>query len=157
MVQVHHCRRHLGESPCVRITVLSGPARRLEAQVDTEPTERDSETDGDDTGDDDDTETEAGGTGEDRTQSRAKRRKRRYDRMARIEGRVTENQLRRLDQLRGDLMKRRSRTGDRITNNTLLRVAVEGLLSCRRELHGNDEDELQASFLDYLERARERS
>lgn len=109
-------------------------------------------------GDNDQDQDDTGGDSaeEDRAQ-RAKRKKRRYDKMARIEGRVTDAQLRRLDQLRADLMKRRTRTGDRITNNTLLRVAVEGLLSCRRELHGDDEDELQAAFLEFLDRARERS
>lgn len=107
-------------------------------------------------GDNDQDDTGGDSAEEDRAQ-RAKRKKRRYDKMARIEGRVTDAQLRRLDQLRADLMKRRTRTGDRITNNTLLRVAVEGLLSCRRELHGDDEDELQAAFLEFLDRARERS
>jgi len=78
-----------------------------------------------------------------------------YKDMTRIEGRATQRELRQLNALRIDLMaKRTQRGGSRITNNTLIRVALDGLLAARRDLTGNDEHELRESFLQLLENGR---
>lgn len=78
-----------------------------------------------------------------------------YDKLPRFEGRATPRQLRQVNALRIDLMAKRTRRGGpRITNNTLIRVALDGLLASRRDLTGNDEDELRDSFLQLLENGR---
>jgi len=77
-----------------------------------------------------------------------------YKDMTRIEGRATQRELRQLNALRIDLMAKRTQKGARITNNTLIRVAIDGLLAARRDLAGNDEYELRDSFLQLLENGR---
>lgn len=78
-----------------------------------------------------------------------------YDKLTRFEGRATQRELRQVNALRIDLMAKRTRRGGpRITNNTLIRVALDGLLASRRDLTGNDEDELRDSFLQLLENGR---
>lgn len=79
----------------------------------------------------------------------------RYDQMQRVEGRLTTRQLRNLNNLRITLMSKRNRSGQRITTNSLIRVAIEGFLACQREVSGNDEDELRTSYLQFLEQARD--
>jgi hypothetical protein len=90
-----------------------------------------------------------------RGSARRPRAKISYKDMTRIEGRATQRELRQLNALRIDLMaKRTQRGGSRITNNTLIRVALDGLLAARRDLTGNDEHELRESFLQLLENGR---
>lgn len=73
-------------------------------------------------------------------------RRAKYQRMARIEGRLSEKQV----DVVADLVRRLNRSrhgeGERITQNTLLRVAVDLLLTRSDELRGASEDELLVSL-----------
>lgn len=76
----------------------------------------------------------------------------RFDSLQRIESRLRLSQVRGLSSLTLNLMARRSaKGGQRITNNTLIRVAVAGLLEVKGEIHGDNEEELRASFLQLLQ------
>ncbi len=65
-----------------------------------------------------------------------------YQRMARIEGRLSEEQVDALADLVRRLNRARHGEGERLTQNTLLRVAVDLLLTRADELQGVTEDEL---------------
>ncbi len=69
-----------------------------------------------------------------------------YQRMARIEGRLSEEQVDALADLVRRLNRARHGEGERLTQNTLLRVAVDLLLTRADELLGVTEDELLVSL-----------
>jgi RNA polymerase-interacting CarD/CdnL/TRCF family regulator len=72
-----------------------------------------------------------------------------YRRLARKEARLREDQYVALSQLVRVLVRRRTdRSGARLTENTLIRVAIDLLLSRANRLTGNTEKELRASILD---------
>ncbi len=72
-----------------------------------------------------------------------------YRRLARKEARMREDQYVALSQLVRVLARRRTdRSGPRLTENTLIRVAIDLLLSRANLLTGNTERELRASVLD---------
>lgn len=55
-----------------------------------------------------------------------------------------------LDELARELHDARSVKGERITANTLIRVAIDGLLGHGGRLHGDNEDQLLASWSEFL-------
>ena len=65
--------------------------------------------------------------------------------------RITKGQWTELDALARELHYARTTRGNRITSNTLIRVAITGLLAHESRLQGNDEDELLASWLEFLQ------
>ena len=72
-----------------------------------------------------------------------------YQRMARKEARVREDQYVALSRLVQVLGRRRTvRSGPRLTENTLIRVGIDLLLERADRLVGNSEAELRASVLD---------
>lgn len=72
-----------------------------------------------------------------------------YRRLARKEARLREDQYVALSRLVRVLARRRTdRSGSRLTENTLIRVAIDLLLSRANRLIGNTERELRASVLD---------
>lgn len=68
----------------------------------------------------------------------------RWDQFERKETRLRADQVEALTVLARRLNKQRSGPGPRITENTLIRVAVDMLLECRDELAGEDEAALRA-------------
>jgi hypothetical protein len=64
---------------------------------------------------------------------------------------ITPSQWTELDALARELHYARTVRGSRITSNTLIRVAISGLLAHEGHLHGNNEDELLASWLEFLQ------
>jgi hypothetical protein len=66
-------------------------------------------------------------------------------RLERKELRLRADQLDELARLRRGLNRQRGGEGERITENTLIRVAVDLLLARARELHGLTEEELRKS------------
>lgn len=96
--------------------------------------------------------TSAGESPEPKARARRKQT-RRYDQMARIEGRLHLKQLRELTALTLKLRDQRGTPAgerERITNNTLLRVAVAVLLKHQHALVGTTEAELTDSLLTHL-------
>lgn len=69
----------------------------------------------------------------------------RYLQLARKEARITHEQADALASLTRRLNRQRHGTGERITDNTLLRVAVDLLLTREDELRGTTEPELRNS------------
>jgi hypothetical protein len=69
----------------------------------------------------------------------------RYLALTRKEARFTDDQLESLSVLTRQLNKARQGRGERITDNTLIRVAVDLLLERAHELAGHDEGELRKS------------
>jgi hypothetical protein len=69
----------------------------------------------------------------------------RYLALTRKEARFTDDQLESLSVLTRQLNKARQGRGERITDNTLIRVAVDLLLERADELAGHDEGELRKS------------
>ena len=65
--------------------------------------------------------------------------------------RITKGQWTELDGLARELHYARTSRGSRITSNTLIRVAISGLLAHESRLHGNDEGELLTSWLAFLD------
>jgi hypothetical protein len=55
-----------------------------------------------------------------------------------------------LDILTRELQDARAVRAERITANTLIRVAIDGLLAHSGRLHGDNEAELLASWLEFL-------
>jgi hypothetical protein len=55
-----------------------------------------------------------------------------------------------LDDLARELHDARSVKGERITANTLIRVAIDGLITHGGRLHGDTEEQLLASWLEFL-------
>ena len=71
-----------------------------------------------------------------------------YRRLARKEARLREDQFIALSRLVRILARRRTaRNGPRLTENTLIRVAIDLLLTRADQLAGNPEDEIRASAL----------
>src|SRR5690606_37942193 len=69
-----------------------------------------------------------------------------YQTLIRKETRVRADQETALAQLRRQVSQRRTtRGGERITENTLIRIAIDLLLSRSDDLAGNTEDELRRS------------
>lgn len=62
-----------------------------------------------------------------------------------------------LNALADELQAARTAKAERITANTVIRVAIDVLLSRRGVLVGNTEEELRASFLDYLKQLEEQA
>lgn len=58
-----------------------------------------------------------------------------------------------LDELARELHDARSVKGERITANTLIRVAIDGIVPYGGRLHGDTEEQLLTSWLEFLERA----
>lgn len=72
-----------------------------------------------------------------------------YRRLARKEARLREDQYVALSRLVRILARRRTdRSGPRLTENTLIRVAIDLLLNRANCMVGNTESELRASVLD---------
>ena len=72
-----------------------------------------------------------------------------YRRLARKEARLREDQYVALSRLVRVLARRRTnRSGPRLTENTLIRVAIDLLLARATRLTGNTERELRASVLE---------
>ena len=69
----------------------------------------------------------------------------RFDELERKETRVRLDQYEALQSLSRQLNRSRNRRGERITENTLIRVAIDLLLSRQDELAGTTEAELRAS------------
>ena len=79
-----------------------------------------------------------------------------YRRLARKEARLREDQFIALARLVRILARRRSsRSGPRLTENTLIRVAIDVLLARADQLAGDTEEEIRASALrrDHLARS----
>lgn len=68
-----------------------------------------------------------------------------FAQLTRKETRVREEQYAQLTSLARSLMRRRVSRRERITENTLIRVAIDLLLAQRGELRGSDENELRRS------------
>lgn len=75
-------------------------------------------------------------------QSRAK-----FARLERKETRVREDQYAELTSLARALMRDRVSRRERITENTLIRVAIDLLLAHRGQLRGSDEEQLRRSVM----------
>ena len=69
-----------------------------------------------------------------------------YLTLARKEARLREDQLDSLTSLARSLNRKRKGSGERITENTLIRVAVDLLMNQSSELNGTSEQELGASL-----------
>jgi hypothetical protein len=67
--------------------------------------------------------------------------------MQRVDGRIRPDQSEDLAALRRRLLRGRVDRSERITDNTLLRVAVDLLLAHAEKLAGDTEDDLAASVL----------
>ncbi|MBS2966385.1 hypothetical protein KGA66_25310 [Actinocrinis puniceicyclus] len=63
---------------------------------------------------------------------------------------IRSDQQTKLDDLARDLHDARSVKGERITANTLIRVAIDGLVAHGGRLHGDTEEQLLASWLEFL-------
>lgn len=59
-----------------------------------------------------------------------------------------------LDELARELHDARGVKGERITANTLIRVAIDGLIEHGGWLHGDNEQQLLASWLEFLSQGR---
>lgn len=68
-----------------------------------------------------------------------------FMRLTRKETRVREDQYAELSALARSLMRDRVSRRERITENTLIRIAIDLLLAHRADLRGSDEDELRQS------------
>ncbi|GLZ43505.1 hypothetical protein [Actinokineospora sp. NBRC 105648] len=72
----------------------------------------------------------------------------RYQQMIRGESRLRPDQVTDLAALRREVARNRRNNGERITDNTLLRLAVDLLIANAHKLVGDTEDELRVSLLD---------
>lgn len=70
----------------------------------------------------------------------------RYDQLERKETRLRADQYSRLTELSRELNRQRQGQGERITENTLIRVAIDLLLARHADLAGSTEAELRASI-----------
>ncbi|OYE02747.1 hypothetical protein CDG79_22365 [Nostoc sp. 'Peltigera membranacea cyanobiont' 232] len=68
-----------------------------------------------------------------------------YLTLERKEARLRQNQIDALTDLTRSLNRKRSKKGERLTDNTLIRVAVDLLLSKASQIHGDTEEELRKS------------
>lgn len=75
-----------------------------------------------------------------------------YRRLARKEARLREDQFIALSRLVRILARRRTtRSGPRLTENTLIRVAIDLLLTRADQLAGDNEDQIRASALETVQ------
>jgi len=81
----------------------------------------------------------------DRQRSRTPEPLPKFLKLTRKETRVREDQYTELTALTRSLMRERISRRERITENTLIRVAIDLLLAHRDQLRGSDEDELRRS------------
>lgn len=79
-------------------------------------------------------------------ESESRRTVPRYLTMERVDARLREDQALALGNLARRLQRSRRSRGERITSNTLLRVAADLLLARAGDLAGDTEDELRASL-----------
>lgn len=77
-----------------------------------------------------------------------------FQRLTRKETRVREDQYAALSALARRLMRTRRTRDERITENTLIRVAIDLLLAHERELRGSNETELRKSVTAGLRKPR---
>ncbi|PRY28585.1 hypothetical protein, partial [Umezawaea tangerina] len=70
-----------------------------------------------------------------------------YRRLVRTEGRFRPDQIDALNRLSRQVMADRQAKGERITPNTLVRLAVDLLLAHADDLRGDTEDQLRASLI----------
>lgn len=70
-----------------------------------------------------------------------------YRKLVRIEGRLRPDQVDELNKLTRQVMANRQATGERITSNTLVRLAVDLLLAHADKLSGDTEDQLRESLI----------
>lgn len=70
-----------------------------------------------------------------------------WQRLQRKEARLREDQVAELARLRRRLSRQRSQRPEPLTDNTLIRVAVDLLLEHADELQGDTEDQLRESML----------
>lgn len=68
-----------------------------------------------------------------------------YLKLERKEARLRQNQIDALTDLTRSLNRKRVRKGERLTDNTLIRVAVDLLLSKASQIQGDTEEELRKS------------
>lgn len=68
-----------------------------------------------------------------------------YLNLERKEARLRQNQIDGLTDLTRSLNRKRARKGERLTDNTLIRVAVDLLLSKANQIQGDTEEELRKS------------
>ena len=68
-----------------------------------------------------------------------------YLKLERKEARLRQNQIDALTDLTRSLNRKRARKGERLTDNTLIRVAVDLLLSKANQIQGGTEEELRKS------------
>lgn len=68
-----------------------------------------------------------------------------YLKLERKEARLRQNQIDALTDLTRSLNRKRAKKGERLTDNTLIRVAVDLLLSKASQLQGDTEEELRKS------------
>lgn len=68
-----------------------------------------------------------------------------YLKLKHKEARLRQNQIDTLTDLTRSLNRKRAKKGERLTDNTLIRVAVDLLLSKASELQGDTEEELKKS------------
>lgn len=73
-----------------------------------------------------------------------------YQRLTRKETRLRDDQLEALSGIARRLNKQRAGRGERITENTLIRVAVDLLVTMKDDLHGVDEDALGEALSRHL-------
>jgi hypothetical protein len=64
---------------------------------------------------------------------------------------IRSDQQSELDDLARDLHDARRVKGERITANTLIRIAIDGLVAHGGRLHGDTEEQLLASWLEFLD------
>jgi hypothetical protein len=62
-----------------------------------------------------------------------------------------------LDVIARELQAARAHKGERITANTVIRVAVDVILAHRERLVGDTEEEIRTNFLDYVRELEERA
>jgi hypothetical protein len=70
-----------------------------------------------------------------------------YQTLIRSEARLRDDQVADLGTLRRQVAAQRTTKGERITDNTLIRIAVDLLLANGEHLRGNTEEELRQSLL----------
>ncbi|MGW8703188.1 hypothetical protein ACWGOK_40845 [Streptomyces eurythermus] len=71
----------------------------------------------------------------------------RYATFPRSEARLRPDQMAKLDEVRRQVSRARSDKRERITNNTLLRLAVDLLLANSAHIKGDTEEEMRRSLL----------
>lgn len=70
-----------------------------------------------------------------------------YQQLDRVEARLREDQVAKLNELTKRVSKARTERSERITNNTLIRIAVDLLVKYEHGLVGNTEDDLRKAVL----------